>query len=290
MTRYRKWTLNERYFESIDTPEKAYFLGLLYADGYNCAKGNLVKLTLKSSDWDIIERMRTAVETNAPLTVRRGSGHSDSTSTYTTLQLNSKRMCGDLARHGCGQCKGDTIRFPDWLPRELWSHFVRGYFDGDGGLSKEVGKLKRSPGHIVYRCNIVSNPMFINRLNEVLAEVFGKPFYVQKYAGHLKTVQIQIAGARKIEAFLDWIYRDASVYLNRKYALYQEIRNRKNLAVREVYAYDRASRVLVGHFSSYVEAEKVVDVHRTTICKSLKGKTHCKQFIFSVHPIESKAA
>lgn len=32
---YKKYYFNENYFESINTYEKAYVLGFIYADGYN---------------------------------------------------------------------------------------------------------------------------------------------------------------------------------------------------------------------------------------------------------------
>lgn len=34
----RKYRVNVNFFENIDTEEKAYWLGFLYADGYNCEK------------------------------------------------------------------------------------------------------------------------------------------------------------------------------------------------------------------------------------------------------------
>lgn len=40
----RKYTINEKYFEKVDTPEKAYILGLLYADGYNSEKTGRINL------------------------------------------------------------------------------------------------------------------------------------------------------------------------------------------------------------------------------------------------------
>ena len=41
------YTLNENYFEKIDTPRKAYWLGFLYADGYNNETHHTVRLSLQ---------------------------------------------------------------------------------------------------------------------------------------------------------------------------------------------------------------------------------------------------
>ena len=49
----RKYTLNQKFFEEIDSKEKAYWLGFLYADGY-ISKGGIIELSLKSTDSDHI--------------------------------------------------------------------------------------------------------------------------------------------------------------------------------------------------------------------------------------------
>ena len=44
----QKYTIDDTVFEEIDTPEKAYWLGFLFADGYNSGKD--VKLILHIND------------------------------------------------------------------------------------------------------------------------------------------------------------------------------------------------------------------------------------------------
>ena len=43
-------------------------------------------------------------------------------------------MSSDIAKAGAMQCKTHLLTFPSTniLPHELISHFIRGYFDGDG--------------------------------------------------------------------------------------------------------------------------------------------------------------
>lgn len=49
--------INDSFFEKIDTEEKAYFLGLFYADGCNYINGNAsrVALSLQEDDKKILE-------------------------------------------------------------------------------------------------------------------------------------------------------------------------------------------------------------------------------------------
>ena len=48
--------INKNFFNKIDTEEKAYFLGFLYADGYNNTDRNSVALSLKEDDKEILEK------------------------------------------------------------------------------------------------------------------------------------------------------------------------------------------------------------------------------------------
>ena len=42
----RKYSINQHYFDSVDSFDRAYFLGLLMADGYNNEKRGCVTLIL----------------------------------------------------------------------------------------------------------------------------------------------------------------------------------------------------------------------------------------------------
>ena len=63
----RKYEVNESFFDVIDTEEKAYFLGFLYADGYNNTDRNSVNLSLKETDKDILIRLNNLIQPDKPL-------------------------------------------------------------------------------------------------------------------------------------------------------------------------------------------------------------------------------
>ena len=50
----RKYTLNENYFDIIDTQEKAYIVGLLFSDGCISEINNAISISLKEEDKDIL--------------------------------------------------------------------------------------------------------------------------------------------------------------------------------------------------------------------------------------------
>lgn len=271
--------VDQTFFERIDTEEKAYFLGFLYADGYNSTEGNYFVVTLSAVDRDILTKMKKALKSDAVIKSRKG-GAFKLDGEYITMQVNSKKMCGDLADKGCIQCKSDFIRFPFWLDKSLWSHFVRGYFDGDGGFSKEIG-TDRSPGHIKYRANIVSNPQFIADLNEIFFEVLGKRFYILRYYKHKRTEQLRIEGNRQVESFMSWLYQDATVFLDRKHRLYLELLAREYHDKKPVFVYLKKNNQFLGRFDSRLEAGKVIGICHTTISKNMTGKLRSRTHTFS---------
>src|ERR1035437_6505732 len=59
---YNKKTFNINYFETINSEDKAYFLGLLFADG--CISGNCISISLKISDKHILENFKKCINGN----------------------------------------------------------------------------------------------------------------------------------------------------------------------------------------------------------------------------------
>lgn len=144
-SRIRKYNCNEDYFEKIDSNEKAYWLGLLYADGYvrkrkQCNgqhnQGGIIGISLKNGDEYLIEKFIKDLNSNYKLR----KSIKDSFLSY-KLEINSSKMADDLINLGCIPNKS-LILLPPKLENEFISHFIRGYFDGDGSIGKYKGRLK----------------------------------------------------------------------------------------------------------------------------------------------------
>ena len=63
----RKYDLNENYFEKVDSPEKAYLLGLIYADGCNYTPTNTITFYFQEQDKHILEDIKRLLHYNSPL-------------------------------------------------------------------------------------------------------------------------------------------------------------------------------------------------------------------------------
>ena len=117
-------TLIKDIFHIIDTEEKAYWLGFLYADGY-VSKYNQVEVSLTLEDEDHLIKLKNFINTNTEIIK---DDH------RCRLLFCSKELAKDLANLGCVNNKSLILTFPteEQVPQELLRHFLRGYVDGDG--------------------------------------------------------------------------------------------------------------------------------------------------------------
>ncbi len=153
--------MNHDYFNTIDTEAKAYWLGLLFADGYNYEARDRVVLTLAQTDIEILERFaRDIGYVNQIYTVIPKLPNCQPLRTVT---INSRTMSEALARLGCVQRKSLILEIPS-IPDDLMRHFMRGYFDGDGCIYLK----ERDDGALVIECPIVCSPPFAAQLADML--------------------------------------------------------------------------------------------------------------------------
>jgi hypothetical protein len=122
-----KHDVNRQYFKIIDTPTKAYLLGLLAADGaIDSTKGAYkITLMLQFKDKILINRFINEIAPNTPITINRNTF---------SVSIYGKEICEDLAKYGIGARKSTNLRWPEALPQEFAIPFILGYFDGDGTL------------------------------------------------------------------------------------------------------------------------------------------------------------
>ena len=134
------------------------------------------------------------------------------------LTCNSKALFEDLFDCGIYPQKSDLnrfkLRFPI-IPEELKSHFIRGYFDGDGSVYKQkVGNTKFEIGGTCY--------YMITDLIKILYDNGIDVNLRCKHAGEgLRTIDFYVlyASSDKVsKKFADYIYKDCgNLYMKRKY-------------------------------------------------------------------------
>ena len=123
-----KYNVNVNFFKT-PTPKMAYTLGLIASDGNVCHTGNAHMLHLASDDLDIIEKVRVLMTYGGPIHQKlRPNGK-----TSYSLRICDQTIFKDLHNLGITERKSLTF-IPPKLPSKLDSHFIRGYFDGDGSV------------------------------------------------------------------------------------------------------------------------------------------------------------
>jgi hypothetical protein len=206
----KTYHFNEHFFDTIDSQEKAYFLGFLYADGCNSASRNNIKCTLSEKDKDILLKFSTLLGSKKPL--RYIISQNPKWSNYVELSLYSKHLSQRLQELGCFQNKTYIITFPDWLATELYPHFIRGYYDGDGCLVHT-----KTTGNGCF--SIVGTENFCLSLQEIFKSFTQVTSYITtRHPEHHNNIRtFCISGNLQILKVLNWLYQNSTIYLERKY-------------------------------------------------------------------------
>jgi intein-encoded DNA endonuclease-like protein len=212
-SRIGRYKVDEDYFETIDTEGKAYFLGLMYSDGSVSNAG----FYLKMKDEDVIQLLKQ--ELNAEMPIRRIEKPWDA---Y-VIQIYSKKLRNHLINHGCVPNKTRVIQVPE-LREDLYRHFIRGFFDGDGCLQLQDK---------IYHCRFdltSASKIFLEQIRPIIT----KHSRTNGYLGKEKKYEVwhlNFSGHQVVD-ILDWLYEDSNFYLKRKFVKYQilkqyQVRNKQ---------------------------------------------------------------
>ena len=220
----RKYSLNENYFDDINTPNKAYILGLMYADGCNFPPKSTSNISLQESDKELLEKIKIEIESTQPLKFIDQSNRNDNGYSYNnmcTLNMYSKHVCETLTKLGVIQNKSLLLEFPN-ISSNLYSHFIRGYFDGDGSLYM----YKKSNGNVHITITYTSTEKFCKKLKEIIEKELGINCGIYDASCHNGITKVaSITGVKHPLKVLNWMYKDAELYLQRKYDKYIDYMN-----------------------------------------------------------------
>ena len=218
---HNKYYINRNYFDVIDTEDKAYILGFLYADGNNFPKKSQITMGLEEKDKDILNKMNTCLQYSKELTYQDLSNKHDFGYSYEDMYklcIYDKHMCNVLDLRGMHPNKSLILEFPKWLHPSLYSHFIRGYFDGDGSLYRRTFKNNTRTSTAV---TLTSTMNFCKAVSDICAEYIGINSGIYDASCHNGITSVfSICGNDVCKKFLDWIYKDATIYLERKYKRY----------------------------------------------------------------------
>lgn len=206
---------DEHYFDNIDDSNKAYLIGLLWADGCNSTDLGKITLQLQDRDKHILEEISELLKSDMPLWLSRLNDKNPNWRNAYVLTLRSKHMSDVLMSYGMVQRKSLVLEFPKCLDESLYPHFIRGYMDGDGSIYYSQNK-------IVCRATMVGTKSFLETVQYVCNKIGVKTSLYHKKEHNEATYTLYTTSNRGTLTFLTWIYDDADLKLQRKYDKYQQ--------------------------------------------------------------------
>ena len=211
------WNLDTTVFDNIDSEEKAYWLGFIYADGYigsspinpNSKKVSYnFEVGLQASDVEHLKKLKNFL---------KFTGNIQLTDTVCRLRITNKHLWESLNKLGCTPRKSLTLQFPDesifkessrYSKLDLIRHFIRGYWDGDGCLT-----FKRPTYPSI---SVISTENFINSIQNYI-RISGNIYNNSEENTITKKLMYNGEKAFKVT---DYLYSNCNIYLNRKYDRY----------------------------------------------------------------------
>jgi hypothetical protein len=198
---------NERYFENIDSQEKAYWFGFIMADGHvhDYGKQKALQINVAVKDETHMSLFKEAIGSSAPIrhfVDKRFGGE------LINLSIYSSQMAMDLMKHGCWPKKSRTMVYPKIEP-SFNRHFIRGYFDGDGCICLTCRKAKWS---------LLGNYAFLNAVQDIMISEIGlSKNKISKRRDSQTLYELGYGGNRQIRDIRKWLYEGATTSMQRKY-------------------------------------------------------------------------
>lgn len=211
-----KRVLNEEYFKVIDTEDKAYWLGFLYADGCVCVrkkddrvKSMTLEVTLKSTDKEHLEKFANCLDyRNYSINYRiTQEGHESA-----RLSVYCTSLCRDLIDKGCVPNKSLVLKFPS-LDDSLIKHFLRGYIDGDGYIGVKSNKTSDT-----LRMSVLGTLDIIQGIIEY-CELKDRDYHIRHDSRHHEGVYSLTFNKEATLRVAKMLYKNSNVHLTRKYEL-----------------------------------------------------------------------
>ena len=205
------------YFSCIDSPDKAYFIGLLFTDGNVSkipGKQGRIRISLQAKDRDILDKLKTVLQIDSDLILDNRGNQCYS------LEFCDEQIYQDLQKYNIVPNKTYEINsLPKNIPQKFLRDFIRGLIDGDGGISFSENKSSDVTLNFTSYHEGIVNELVLLIDNLINKTEHNKPFYTTAW-------HCQWRGYKQVTKILDILYNDSTMYIQRKYDLYKTLLNR----------------------------------------------------------------
>jgi len=214
-----KYKCNENIF-STDSENSFYLAGFIAADGCIMSKGGSKVLSIGLSNKDKIhlEKIKNALGAENPIhdydvkTSKQNPKWNDTIKSE--MKISSAQIYSDLQRFNITERKTHTLTFPDWMKdHPLRHHFIRGYIDGDGSFYHSVGKGKKVK-QVFF--SVRGTTQFLTSLRSILEADLNLEERTKEIRLNNGIGVLEYGGNRVCKALAEYLYQDATIYLDRK--------------------------------------------------------------------------
>ena len=208
-----KYKADYRKFQCIDTPEKAYWLGFIAADGCNYEReyNATILINISRKDREHLEKFKKFMNSNVEIKDHIQTEGFSNNSEMSQINFNSKEMSHDLAAAGVPPRKS-LILEPPKISQEFFLPFILGYFDGDGSIFETKQGL--------WGINIEGTKEMLLWINSILniSEKLEKRNDDDK-----NNYYIRCGGINKPYEIMKTLYESVNVHLDRKYEIFKNL-------------------------------------------------------------------
>lgn len=204
--------IDQTMFDIIDTEEKAYWLGFMYADGNISKNENKIEMNLSICDLNHLNKFKYFLKSKAKTRIAVNHGFQ-----ICRFSVRNKHLWTALNNKGCVPTKSLILTFPSeniFENKMLIYDFIRGYFDGDGSLGIYFGKNGRR-----FQLSFCGTEAFLKGVENFLG--IKGCLYNNSCNAYTSKAYSLMYNSWKARVISRLLYSNATTYLERKYDIYK---------------------------------------------------------------------
>lgn len=219
MARPREQTYDDGFFSRIDTEAKAYWLGFVMCDGSLAKRSPNIRLKVTAAEEDLghLAALTRAVQFKGPLR-RSVKAYMPNAQPVWDMILSGRKIVDDLERLGMSIGDKASNGWPD-VGQDGFRHFVRGVMDADGSWGVYVEPRGQSR-KLKLLVQLTTTRTIAKRIGQAFAAVAGcsMPAMQTGNCANPGIAAWSISGRGNMQRIANYLYRDATVFLERKRA------------------------------------------------------------------------
>lgn len=238
-----RYSFNKNFFDTINTEDKAYWLGFIWCDGYICRSNRKgydtydFKLDLAIQDKKHIEKFKNSLNSEHPIKIYKSKSYfnKEKDTVVARIYIANRYFAKTLYdKYILIPDRHDTEKLIKNIPESLIRHFIRGVLEADGSISDYYAQEKR--------LKIKTRKMAIRFYTYENLLIFIREHFIEK--GLSKSHQqfrkrhedrdgyaceLSYTGNKQVRKILNYLYEDATVFLDRKKEICNSILNDKEI-------------------------------------------------------------